>query len=132
MEVEAEAGLVKLDLVQDFFVLKVELRLLRLAHLVVGQLLCFPCLRVDPLVVQELTKGVEDGIRIIFGELQCLILCPFDLISLISNYLSLIPFYDLPPTGSSTSSFHCPASRKELQANQGVPQVSIALTSHFN
>lgn len=69
MEVEAEAGLVQLDLVQDVFVLEVELRLLRLAHLVEGELLYFSCLRIDSLVVQELAKGVEDGIRIIFSEL---------------------------------------------------------------
>ena len=36
VEIEAEAGLVQLNLVQDVFVLVVELRLLRLAHLVVG------------------------------------------------------------------------------------------------
>lgn len=132
MEVEAEAGLVQLDLVQDVFVLEVELRLLRLAHLVEGELLYFSCLRIDSLVVQELAKGVENGIRIIFSELQCLILRPLDLISLISNGLLSIPFDDLPPAGNSTSSLHGPSSREELQADQSVPQVLIALASHLN
>ena len=132
MEVEAEAGFIQLDLVQDVFVLEVELRLLRLAHLVVGELLYFSGLRIDSLVVQELAKGVEDGIRIIFSELECLILCPLGLISLIATCLSPIPFDDLPSAGSGTSSLHGPASREKLQADQRVPQVLIALASHFH
>ena len=112
--------------------LEVELRLLLLAHLVEGELPYFSCLRIDSFVVQELAKGVEDGIRIIFSELECLILRPLDLISLISNCLLSIPFDDLPPAGSSTSSLHGPASRQKLQADQCVPQILIALASHLN
>jgi hypothetical protein len=110
MEVEAEAGLVQLNLVQDVFVLEVELRLLQLAHLVVGQLLYLPCLRIDSLVVKKLAKGVEDGIRIIFSKLESLILCPLNLISLICYCLMSIPFDNLPSACSCISCFHGPAS----------------------
>jgi hypothetical protein len=68
MQVEPEGGLVQLGLVQDVFVSKVQLGLVGSTHQLIGQLLHLLGLWVHTLIVEELSKRMEDRERVVLCQ----------------------------------------------------------------